>query len=298
VGSASVFEYSDVNVITYEDTEIFGEDDVSIKKVHLFGKAYNMPKAMKHMCSLFAGQGGPLERVFTAALDRKCETACDLVVEEDGISGVFEGKRICAGTEEYMRRNNIIIPGDDYKTAISATDSTKVMYGAEDGEVYVKFFIRYSFSEEFTMLLPILKEQKIVPLIYTRDPNVTNSLVKVLTMGEDLIRVMKQTDSSKGSDKIYRRISSGVVSVGEKSSLINMILIAKRYVDFLSGLSLTELVSMIVGSALAVVLAIGGMIFVPALALALWQAAWCVVLGFISFHSFGGKKKRREDVDD
>jgi len=298
VGESSIYSYSDLDVITYEDTEIFGEEDVSIRKIHLYGKAFNAPKAMKQMFALFAGQGGPLDRVFTAALDRKCAPAEELLIETDGISGVLDGDKICAGTEEYMRRKGILIPAEDFRTSSNATDSTQIMYGAENGEVYVKFYIRYSFSEEFTMLLPILKEQKIIPLIYTRDPNITDSLVRVLTMGEDIIRVMKKTSNKKTEEKIYRRISAGAVTLGDKSSAVNMILLAKRYSAFHAGLSVTELVSAIVGAAMAALLSVGGMLTVPTVALAIWQIAWCVFLGCISFRLFGAKRNKPESDED
>ena len=253
---------------------------------------------MKEMYALLAGEGGPLERVFTAALDKKCAPAESIVIEEDGISGILDGHKICAGTEGYMIRNNVKIPTDDYRTAISSTDSTKIMYGAADGEVYVKFFIRYSFSEEFTMMLPILKEQKIVPLVYTRDPNVTNELLKVLTMGEDSMRVMKRTAERSQEQKVYRRISSGAVTVGDSASAVNMVLLAKKYASFQASLSLTELVSMIVGATLAVVLAVSGMLHVPTLIFALWQVAWCVALGVTSFRNFGRRRTSAEDDED
>ena len=177
-----------------------------------------------------------------------------------------------------MLRHGITIPEDDYKTNTQTSGSTKIMYGAEDGEVYVKFFIRYSFSEEFTMLLPDLKEKKIVPLIYTRDPNVTADLLKVLTLGEDVIRVMKKYVPRSSEDKTYRCIDSGIVTHGNKDSAVNMLLLAKKYAAFQSSLAATELISMIVGAALAAVLAIGNMLVIPATLLSLWQVVWCVVL--------------------
>ena len=132
VGETSFLDYSEVDVIAYEDTEIFGTEDVSIKKVHLYGKAFNTPKAMKQMYALFAVVGGPLDHVFSSSLDRKGDVATDVVIEEDGIRGCVDGHVVCAGTEEFMLRNNIAIPSDDYRTKLSSTDSTKVMYGAED----------------------------------------------------------------------------------------------------------------------------------------------------------------------
>ncbi len=294
VGESSVYEAADVDVFTYEDTEIFGIEDVSIRKVHLYGKAYNTPKAMKEMYSLFSVIGGPLDFVFSSALDRKGSSAENIIIEDDGVSGMLEGSRICAGTEEYMKRHGVKIPDDDYRTNPSATDSTKVMYGAEDGEVYVKFFIRYSFSEEFTMLLPDLKAKKIVPLIYTRDPNITVELLKVLTLGEDIIRVMKKYVPRTTEEKTYRRIDSGIVTHGDKNSAINMILLAKKYTAFQESLAASELISMIVGAVLAVVLALGDMFVLPATMLALWQVVWCAVLSIRSRLTFQYRHDREE----
>ncbi|MBQ2686259.1 MAG: hypothetical protein IJF55_00820, partial [Clostridia bacterium] len=264
VGESSVFEGADIDVFTYEDTEIFGIEDVSLRKVHLYGKAYNTPKAMKQMYALFSVVGGPLDFVFSSALDRKCPPAQDIIIEDNGISGMMDGHRICAGTEEYMLSHGISIPAEDYRTNTSSSDSTKVMYGAEDGAVYVKFFIRYSFSEEFTMLLPELKDKKIVPLVYTRDPNIDTELLRVLTLGEDIIRVMKKYVPRTAEEKTYRRVDSGIVTHGNKDNAINMVLIAKKYATLQSSLAATELISMIVGAVLAVVLAIGDMFVLPA----------------------------------
>ncbi len=297
VGESSIYEGADVDVFTYEDTEIFGIEDVSLRKVHLYGKAYNTPKAMKHMYALFSVVGGPLDFVFSSALDRKCPPATDIIIEDNGVSGMMEGHRICAGTEEYMISHGIAIPEDDYRINSSATDSTKVMYGAEDGEVYVKFFIRYSFSEEFTMLLPDLKDKKIVPLIYTRDPNITCDLLKVLTLGEDIIRVMKKYVPRTSEEKTYRRIDSGIVTHGDKSNAINMVLLAKKYSSFQSSLEATELVSMIVGAVLAVVLAMSNKAAVPATLLALWQVIWCLVLYIRSKLAFKRRRDREESAE-
>ena len=210
----------------------------------------------------------------------------------------MDGHKIAAGTEEYMISHGIAIPEDDYRTNVSSTDSTKVMYGAEDGEVYVKFFIRYSFSEEFTMLLPELKDKKIVPLIYTRDPNITGELLKVLTLGEDLIRVMKKYVPRTAEEKTYRRIDSGIITHADKNSAINMVLLAKKYASFQSSLEATELISMIVGAVLAVVLAIGDMFVLPATLLALWQVVWCAVLYVRSKLTFQRRREREENNEE
>ena len=187
---------------------------------------------------------------------------------------------------DYMLENGVSIPEDENRHSESPLDSTKVIFAAENGAVYAKFYIRYSFSEEFSMLLPTLEDEGITPLVYTRDPNITNELVSTLTAGVDKIRVFRLGSSPYTDDVVYRAISAGMVTHGDKNNAINMILMSKRYARLQSRLAVTELIAMAVGGGLAIVLSLGGMALVPSFALALWQAAWCGVLHFISAKTF------------
>lgn len=296
VGEGALYEGADFDVIAYEDTEVFGREDVTISKVHLYGKVANTAKAMKQMYALFADVGGPLNLLFSAAVDSKGAVATDVVIEPNGVYGTVEGHTVAAGTEDFMAKMGISIPTDDYRTSRSANDSTRVMYGAEDGEVYVKFFIRYSFTEEFTMILPYLKEQGIVPLIYTRDPNVNNELLKILTMGDDVIRVMKKDGGKTTEEKTYRHLSSSIVTLSDRTTVVSIAQIARKYTAYQSNLAVNELISMIVGAALASLVAVGGMIDVTTAVgiiggLAVWQTAWCIALSVRSRLAFKNPKK-------
>lgn len=290
VGEVSLYSSSDIDVIAYDDTEIFGEEDVSIKKVHLYGKAYNATRAMAEMYSLFSLVGGPLGRVFSSAVDNKGAHAENIVIEDDGISGVLGDRVVLAGTKAFMLRHGALIPEDDYKTDIQAYDATRVMYGASEGEVYVKFFVRYSFSEEFTMALPSLKEERIVPLIYTRDPNITLDLIKTLTAREDLIRVMKKHIPRSREDAVYTRVSAGIVTLGDKSNAINMVLLSKRYIAFQSSHAASELISMLAGTALGAVFALTGALGATVMALGTLQLGLAGYLYIRAGLSFRPKK--------
>ena len=295
IGEGSLYDGADFDVIAYEDTEVFGTEDVTISKVHLYGKVVNTAKAMEQMYALFADVGGPLNLLFSAAVDCKGSVATDLIIESDGIIGTVDGHTVAAGSEAFMESHGISIPSDDYRTSRSVNDSTRVMYGAEDGEVYVKFFIRYSFTEEFTMILPYLKDQGIVPLIYTRDPNVNNDLLKTLTMGDDVIRVMKKDGGKTTEEKTYRHLSSSIATLSERTTVVSIAQISRKYVMHQANLSVTELISMIVGASLAALVAVGGMIDVTAIGLvgglSVWQAAWCIALAIRSRIIFKSPKK-------
>ncbi len=285
VGETSYHDFSEVDVVAFDDTEIFGPDDVNLRRFMLYGDSDSMEKAMQQMCSLFAVAGGPLKYIFENALDRRVRhsPATHTVIEEDGISGDVAGHSICAGTEEYMKRHGIAIPDSSAKSD-SSIDTTKIMYAAEDGEMYARFHIRYSFSEEFTMLLPTLKEEGIIPVIYTRDPNVSNELLRALSAGNDCMRVVKRTTADTHTDMIYRNVSAGVVSYGDKVNSVNIVLLSKKYKKLLLRMKSIELYAMGAGLGLGVLLSLLGMFTVPSFVFGLWQLAWCVVLA-IAAHS-------------
>ena len=167
------------------------------------------------------------------------------------------------------------------------------MYAALDGEVYAKFYIRYSFSEEFSMLLPTLEDEGIKSLVYTSDPNITDELIKALTAGPDNIRVMRRYVQATHTSVVYREVSAGTVTFGEKSNAINTVILAKKYARLESRLAITELIAMTVGGVLGILLSLGGMLLVPSVALAIWQSAWCGVLHVVSVREFRFSKKKK-----
>lgn len=286
VGESTLADYSGVDVVTFEDTEVFGEDDVTLQRIMLYGNSDNLSKALCQMSALFMNVGGPLNILFSNALDRKCSPAQLVSVENGGISGVIDGKTVLAGTLEYMLRCGVRIPDGDNKGSDTNHDSTKVMYAAEDGVVYAKFYIRYSFSEDFTMILPILEDYGITPLVYTRDPNVTPSLIATLTAGNDKIRILKKNDTSEKENVVYRKVSCGMITVGEKNEAVNTIIIAKKYSELMSRFSKIELALMAVGGIFASVLSIGGFVSFPPLLPAIWHSALSVAMYIFSKITF------------
>ena len=135
------------------------------------------------------------------------------------------------------------------------------------------------------MLLPTLKEEGIVPLIYTRDPNVSNELLRTLSAGSDCMRVMKRLVPGSDEDKLYRRVSAGIVTNGDKINAINIVLLTKKYKKFGERLSASGLYAMIGGLVGGIVLSLAG-VTLPSLALGVWQLLWCLVLRFAGSRNF------------
>lgn len=280
IGESSLYDYSGVDVITFRDTEVFSDEDVSLQRVMLYGKSENMSKALQQMASLFSVVGGPLKILFTDSLDHLPANAAKVRIESEGVVGELGGKIVRAGSLEYMARNNVRIPEDNTKEP--SLFSTKIIYASEDEEVFAKFYIRYALSEDFTMIRPVLEDDGITPLIYTRDPNLSNEFLRTFTAGSDFIRVLKKSTLPEDENAVYRSVRVGIATLGDKSNLINMILLSKKYVRFQRRMALFELMSMAVGAILGAVLSLSGMMAVPSAVLAVWQLAWCLALVFMS----------------
>ena len=288
IGENTMSEFSGVDVVAFEDSEVFGQDDVSFKSISLSDKRGDFREAMRKMSSLFAAIGGPLSSVFAASLNKKYPAAERVIIEDDGAEGVVDGKCIMAGNVEYMQRHGIKIPMRNE----SSVGSTRIMYAAEDGELFAKFTVNYAFSEEFALMLSSMREKGIVPLVYTRDFNINNEFMRFLTGGADAIRVMRKYTPAKES-AVYGKISAGMVSLGEKSSAINLILLSGKYAHFQSYIAVSELLACGVGAVLAVIIALCNMATViPSVLLGVWQIAWSVVLAILSKGTFKrGKEK-------
>ena len=297
IGEDAYHNFSSVDVFAFDDTDIFGPDDVNLKRFMLYGERDSMEKVMRQMCALFAAVGGPLDYMFSNAIDNRVrhKSATNLVVEDDGICGEVAGHKICAGSQEYMRRNGIAIPSAATAPESGVSfDTIKVMYAAEDGEVYAKFYIRYSFSEEFTSTLPSLREAGITPLVYTRDPNISNELLETLTTGASCMRVLKLYSPLK-EEKVYSRVSSSMVTYGDKLDAASVIILSKKYNKFSLHVKFAELCAAAVGIILAIVLSIIGFGRVTVVIATLWQIIMCGAFRFISKAVFLKDARKKEE---
>lgn len=294
VGEGAYHKLSDVNVVAFEDTDIFGPDDVKLVRYSI--DMSRMQSVFGRMCGLFAVIGGPLDYMFNNAIDNRVryKTATNVVIEDDGVSGDVKGHRMCAGTEEYIRRNRIAFSSLSTGKTSNPFDTTKVMYIAEDGVVCATLHIRYSFSEEFSMLLPTIREEGVIPLIYTRDPNISNELLNMLTASTDVMRVVRMYRPIP-EEKVYGRVSADMITYGDKLDATSMVLLSKKYKKFSDLMQFAQICSSGIGALLALVLSLIGInVFTPLIAV-IWQIVWCFGIRVMSKMNFLKSESEKND---
>ncbi len=292
IGEEALYDCSGVDVLVFEDTEVFGHDDVTVKSAS--DKRSNYHESMRKMSSLFNAVGGPLSVVFESMLNKKFAPATNVTVEDDGVIGYVDSKRLMAGTADFMRRHDISIPNQ----SVLKIGSTRVIYAAEEGEFFATFTVNYSFSEEFALMLSAMREKGIVPLVYTRDFNIDNEFMRGLTGGCDVIRVMKKFDTEK-QRSVLKRVNATAITTEDKTATLENILCAKKYTQLQSWISVIEVSASGVGAVLAVAIALCRMTFaLPIILLVLWQIGWGIVLAIMGKRNFTTRKKERNDATE
>ena len=295
VGEEAYHSFAGVDVFAFDDTDLFGPEDVNLKRFMLYGDRDNMDKVMRQMCALFAAVGGPLDYMFSGIIDNRMrhKTASNVIIEDDGICGEVAGRKICAGSEDYMRRNGIAIPSAAIGREGATSDTIKIMYAAEDGEVNAKFYIRYSFSEEFTSTIPSLRESGIVPLVYTRDPKVSGELLATLTAGNGTMRMVKLYNPVNEA-VVKPKENARMITYGDRLDAASMIILAKKYHKFSNYLKFAEICSMVIGIALAIALSFVTYSNFRAVPMAaLWNFVMCVIIRLVSKSVFLKESKKK-----
>lgn len=162
---------------------------VMIKRIMMYGYEYDVNAIMLKLNSIFKKIGGPMEESFDIEGNSNRSPTSDIKIYTDGISCFVGFNRMLVGSEEYMRRCGIDLTENQ---TVKKESTVAVMYVAIDGKLCTKLYLRYAFSEEFTSLLPDFKKKKIVPIINTSDPNITNELLSELTCGSDYAPKVKK----------------------------------------------------------------------------------------------------------
>ena len=104
------------------------------------------------------------------------------------------------------------------------------------------------------------------------------------------MRVAKKLEPRAETERIYRRVSTGLVTYGDKINAINTILLTRKYKLFADRISVSALYSLSIAAAVALVISTLGM-SIPSFVYGLWHVGWCVALRYVSRKTFAEDKK-------
>lgn len=154
------------------DADLFPPGTVQMNGVKVYGE--ELQRAASYAASMARAAGCGLERIFDGLLREETgqyETVDDFgFYKEGGWSGVIRGESVLMGTAPFLGRMGVRLPGDIHlKTGI---------FLAVDKHLTAVFAVKYDASENVDFALEMMRRGRVTPILASRDPNITPSLLK------------------------------------------------------------------------------------------------------------------------
>lgn len=154
------------------DADLFPPGTIQLNGIKIYGE--ERQKVMSYAATMARCAGCGLERLFDGLLRSETgryETAVDFsFYEEGGYSAAIHGESVLLGTVSFMRKMNVRIPGDiKLKTGV---------FLAVDRHLTAVFAVKYNPAETVDFALRMMHRSHILPILASRDPNITPALLK------------------------------------------------------------------------------------------------------------------------
>ncbi|MBQ8474971.1 MAG: hypothetical protein IJ499_04855 [Clostridia bacterium] len=226
IGEGAVEEYSDTEVISFDDVNVFPSINVKVRNVRLYNNC-RIDKVLYYAASVFSATGGPLADVFeVATMDMGHSDDVQILETGSGfIEATVNGKNILFAKEEALLQKGITIPESVLASDVSEelSPDCSIMYMIYQKRLVSKMILSYVIDADFEYILRQLTDSGMYVCIKTFDPNIDEVLVnRQVTSGSYPLKVIKY----KGTEEITKyseRTEGGIVSRGTTKALLQTI---------------------------------------------------------------------------
>lgn len=284
IGEASLGEYADASVVSFDDKEVFPARGVRVRNVKVYGEN-RIDHVIYAAASVFHVVGGPLAEVFETATGELgyAENVKLTRLDRDGIEARVDGGTVLIGRAPFINRYGYAVSLNESEKSMEETGDASILYIAYDNNVTAKLYIQYSVEPDFEIVLKQLYRQGVCVGIKTSDPNIDDHLLSCkIKMSKYPVKIIKCAEP-KETAIIVDRLSSGIVSKSSAKALLQTLAICDRVLSASRTNNVLGIVSILLGMAAMAFCIISGMaITLAPLWIALYQLFWIVPVIAIS----------------
>lgn len=280
---ADVNDYCKVDTVVFEESDLFDENSLAIKRISLCDKN-RMQDVFDIMCdvsALYDRIGGRIAGAFRAntADGDIPEDARVISVSDGGFEGTARGRHYCVGSDAYLSANGISVMRYYDDKYIASTPGGVVLHIAVDGAEIFKLYLTYRISDSMLSVMSELSQTNARIIIRTVDPNINLDLISRLltsTFNGKLTLVRKpyvEGNVPEIYDDSVKTIDGGVLVNGDNTEAVLDIISASRLFSAFSKLNFYISVAVFaIGVILATFLAaVGAIVGISSLYIALFQ---------------------------
>ena len=154
------------------DSDLFPPGTIQLNGIKIYGEERR--KVASYAAAMAAQSGSGLERLFDSLLHSENAPRVTMhdfrFFEEGGWAGEIRGETVLMGTASFMRKMAVRLPADiRLKTGV---------FLAVDRQLVAVFAVKYNLAENVDFALRMMRSCHILPILASRDPNITPALLK------------------------------------------------------------------------------------------------------------------------
>ncbi len=278
IGEASLGEYADASVVSFDDKEVFPPHNVRVRNVKVYGNN-RIDHLIYAAASVFHVVGGPLSEVFeTATGELGWSDNVQLTqVASEGIEARVDGGAVLIGRAPFINGYGYSIELSESERTMEETGDASILYIAYDNNVAAKLYIQYAVEPDFEVVLKQLYRQGVCIGIKTSDPCIDDHLLSCkIKMSKYPVKIIKCAEPRETAITVDR-LSSGIVSKASAKSLLQTLAMCDRVLSTSRTGNVIGVVSMLLAMAAMAFVVLSGMPLTAApIWFALYQLFWVV----------------------
>jgi len=277
IGDSASIEYSAPAFVTFNDTDVFTENNVWLDEVAM-KDSESFSKGLAYASVVFEPISGPLNRLFAGAADYEVtnETVEYTDISDDGIEAVVNRERVRIGQASYFEKYG-------YDLEDESDGNYRIMYVEIGNVIALKIKIVYNIDKDFEKILQNLYKSGMGVVIRTSDPNIDiNMIESIIGTGRFPIKVLKyKTEREK--DVVRESTSSGIVSKGKVRPMLETLYRCDRAGAIIKSGLLLEFVAFVIGViAVSILGGLGALGALSSIYVALYHAFWSALIAALT----------------
>ncbi|MEG0913851.1 MAG: hypothetical protein RSG53_09635 [Oscillospiraceae bacterium] len=287
-GYSAADEICNANCVVLEGRELFPKGNVLLHGIKTFERE-RIDKAILYAASVIVQSCDTMSHMFMNVIQNKTEMLyqVDSVEYEGGLGYSFwiDKTRILLGTRELLKAHEIEPPSLDYENRYTKTSSRDALYLAVAGKLYAMFVISYAPNAEVESALKSFEREGVSILVHTRDFNITpEKITRLYHIPQNMVSVVHEGDIADLTKKTeyVGHSPSALTHIGSLTSFVKGIIACYNVRSSVKMSTAIELACMILGTVVAVVLSLMGLITtIGVVSVLLFQVICCLLMSIV-----------------
>lgn len=278
IGEASLDEYSNASIISFDDKNVFPSYSVKVQNIKIFNNA-RIDRMLYYVSSVFAYSGGPLQDVFEIATkDMGNSDNVKIFGAESGfLAAEVDGVNIILGSHEALSSRGMEFPENATEDDIDLSDELEIMYMFREDKLVLKFYMKYVMDADIDLILKQFSGSGLYVCVRTFDPNIDERMIaKKLNMKRMPLKIVRYA-STEEVTTYEEKVDSGLVTCGSPKSLLQVISFCGKVLHTKKTNIALSVLSVMIGAAILVLLLLSkSMGSLNSLFVAIYQLIWLI----------------------